>query len=58
MKSNIIIAVAGVLTFVFFLIVSPNDIVIEILLGFSAVGIGSTIKFLVLNIPKIYRRQN
>jgi hypothetical protein len=52
MKTNIIIAIAGVLTFIFFISVATNEVLVSILFGFSAIGIGSTIKFLVLNIHK------
>jgi hypothetical protein len=57
MKTNIIIATAGGLTLLFFLFIPPNDILISILFGFSAIGVGSTIKFLILNILKIKTKQ-
>jgi hypothetical protein len=58
MKTNIIIAIAGVITLVFFLCIPEGNVPVSILFGFSAVGIGSTIKFLVLNIPKIIKRKD
>jgi hypothetical protein len=57
MKSNVTIMIFGVLVLTFFLLVPPNDLLVSILFGFSAVGIGCTIKFLILNVPKLINQK-
>jgi hypothetical protein len=55
MKTNLIIAIAGVIVFLLFVILTP-EVLVSILFGFSAIGIGSTIKFIILNVPKIMKQ--
>jgi hypothetical protein len=55
MKSNLIILVAGIIVFILFATLQP-DTLISILFGFSAIGIGCTIKFLILNVHALINK--
>jgi hypothetical protein len=57
MKTNIIIAIAGIIVFLLFVILTP-EVLVSILFGFSAIGIGCTIKLLVLNIHKKIKQKD
>jgi hypothetical protein len=58
MKSNLIIMIAGIIIFTFFMCLLELTVLVSILFGFSAVGIGCTIKLLIHNIPKLIKSIN